>query len=191
MERIRRGDENAFRLLFDRYYLRVLGLTRKYVDECDAEDVAQDIFVAVFGKIDRLRNDAAFESYLFRAAKSRCVNWLARKQRFRGIVKAMLYAADSWNLEQDDGRAAKADPIEAWIERLPNEPRRYIQLFYIEKRSRSEIAAIMGESASTAYRKISAARACLLDLLRENGMDIEFEGRHGLSIKAGKAGIPK
>ncbi|MGC9326893.1 MAG: RNA polymerase sigma factor, partial [Candidatus Hinthialibacter sp.] len=50
--RIREGDQTAFEPLFHRYYGPVSGLIRQYVDESNVEDVAQEVFVNVFRRVN-------------------------------------------------------------------------------------------------------------------------------------------
>lgn len=177
------GDEAAVAELFDRYYYRVIGFVRRYVDQSEVEDITQEVFVRVFQNLHNLKKNGAFEGYLFQAAKNRCINWLRGKRRLRDLMDIMWYAVNSWRdgiAEQDRKQTTSLDML---METLPETPRRYLYLFYVEKRSRSEMAALLRESPATVYRKLAAARAELLDKARQLNVGVVFEGRHGLSIQ--------
>ena len=181
--RIRDGDASAFQILFDRYYFRVAGFIRKYVDSADIEDVAQEVFLSVFQRLEKMQNITAFEHYLFRSAKNRCFNWLRRKRRLREWIKLYLYAATFWHDANGHCEQERLFSLKGLLAMLSEEDRRYLQLFYMQKRSRSEIAEIAKESPSTVYRKIASARAALLQIASEQGFYVTFSGRHDMQIQ--------
>jgi len=182
MLRVREGDSLALEAIFDRYYYRVVGFIRRYVDESDVEDVAQEVFMNVFQKIGQIQEAAAFERYLFQSAKNRSINWLKRKIRFRELMQVFWYAAETWNESSDGSEMRRLSILKALLAELPGEHRRYIEMFYIQQHSRSEIASLLQESSSTVYRRVAAARAALLDLAAKQNLSIVFEGRHGIKI---------
>lgn len=183
--RVCAGDPLAIRQVFDRYYRRVIGFVRRYVDDSDVEDVAQEVFFHVFRGLQGLNDISAFEKYLFRAAKNRCINWLRKKHRVRQVVQLLCYSVQVWNTEEQEPECVNS--LERVLEQLPDETRTYVQKFYIEKHSRAEIAAMMKESPSTVYRKISLSRVALLQKAKELQVTVVFQGRHGLSIQDTKA----
>jgi RNA polymerase sigma-70 factor, ECF subfamily len=81
--RIRDGDAEAFRAFFRAFYPALCGFLRRYVDSDDvAEDLAQDVFVAVWERREELDPDRAIEGYLYTSARNRALNLLKR----RGVV---------------------------------------------------------------------------------------------------------
>ena len=65
----RTGDLKAFEELLGRHQQRVLRVVLSILKEAmDAEEVAQDVFLTVFEKIDRFRGDASFTTWLHRVA---------------------------------------------------------------------------------------------------------------------------
>ncbi len=180
--RVREGDASAFDQLFNRYYHRVIGYIRNYVDESDLEDVAQEIFINVFRRIDSIQSLKAFEAYLYRAAKNRSINWLKKRIRVRKLLKILCYASNEWNQSDMKSHTEPFDALKQLIKQIPLESRRFIELFYLEKRSREEIANQLNISTSTAYRHIAEARAQLLEIAEKNQIVISFEGRHTIHI---------
>ncbi len=180
--RVKDGDSVAVKILFDRYYFQVIGFIRRFVDESDVEDVAQEVFMSVFQRMNKIQNPSAFEGYLFRSAKNRSVNWLRKKHRLRELVQLVIYAANTWKENTGSNETARLDAVNNLIESLPAETRRYIDLFYLRKQSRAEIASQLNQSPSTVYRRIAEARAALLEHARSNNIQISFDGRHGLTL---------
>jgi RNA polymerase sigma factor (sigma-70 family) len=183
LTRAQAGDEAAVAELFDRYYFRVIGFVRRYVDQSEVEDITQEVFVRVFQNLPNLKQNGAFEGYLFQAAKNRCINWLRSKRRLRDLMDVMWYAVNSWRDGIADQDRRQATSLDMLMETLPDTPRRYLEMFYVEKHSRSEMAALLKESPATVYRKLAAARAELLEKARKLNVSVVFEGRHGLSIQ--------
>jgi len=69
---LRRGDEEAFRLLVDRYHGSMLRVARGYVATREAaEDVVQETFVAIIQGIGRFEGRASLKTWLFRILVNR------------------------------------------------------------------------------------------------------------------------
>lgn len=85
VEALRRGDEDAFSEMVDRYQDQVFHIIYRVIgDEAEAEEVAQEVFIAVFKNIDGFRGDAKFSTWLYRIASNRAKNrvkYLARRNR--------------------------------------------------------------------------------------------------------------
>jgi RNA polymerase sigma-70 factor, ECF subfamily len=187
LERVKRGDTNAFQTIFDRYYFRLIGFIRRFVDESDVEDVAQEVLTTVVGKLNSIRDLNAFECYLFRSARNRSINWLRKKHRIQECLKTYWYASNTWQNNNPTGEKDSLYGMETLLNALPALERRYIELFYIHKHSRDEIAVRLNESSSTVYRRLASARALLLKKAQERGLDLHFFGRHDLEIQESKA----
>src|SRR5210317_195900 len=83
VERVQKGDKQAFDLLINKYQHRIISLVGRYVsDHAEAMDVAQEAFIKAYRAIDRFRGDSAFYTWLYRIAINTAKNWLvARKRR--------------------------------------------------------------------------------------------------------------
>lgn len=69
--RARRGDEAAFRFIFERYTRPVISFIFYMVNRRDlAEDLAQETFVRAYKSIYKLRDDAKLSTWLFGIAKN-------------------------------------------------------------------------------------------------------------------------
>src|SRR5215469_13062684 len=86
VERIREGSERAFNLLIDRHQQAVRGFLRRLMaTDADADDVAQDTFLAVWEGAGGYRSGSSVRSWLFaiawRKAKSAQRSWFRRRAR--------------------------------------------------------------------------------------------------------------
>ena len=69
--RARRGDEEAFRLIFERYTRPVISFIFYMVGQRElAKELAQETFVRAFGSIHKLRSEAKLSTWLFGIAKN-------------------------------------------------------------------------------------------------------------------------
>ena len=77
------GDERAFTELVARYQRRVYGICYRYFrDASDAEDAAQEAFVALYRRAGSFAGSARFSTWMYRVAVNAC-NDLARRRSRR------------------------------------------------------------------------------------------------------------
>ena len=70
VERLKEGDATAMPELQTTYGTRIYQLAFRYMkNREDAEEVAQDVLLRVFRKIDAFRGDAALSSWIYRIAE--------------------------------------------------------------------------------------------------------------------------
>lgn len=75
IRRLRERDEKAFREVVDEYGDRVFNLTYRMLgNREEAEDLAQEVFIAVFKHIDSFRGDSKFSTWLYRITANHCKN---------------------------------------------------------------------------------------------------------------------
>ena len=80
VERVRTGDQRAFKLLVERYQRKIysvaLGMLK---DKEEARDVAQEAFVKVYRYIDHFKGDASFYTWLYRITVNICIDVMRKK----------------------------------------------------------------------------------------------------------------
>src|SRR5262249_38729940 len=80
----RRGDAHALDLLVARHQKPLQRFLRARLDaEFDADDVAQEAFVAAWRELDRFSGRCRFKTWLFGIALNQCASTARREQRFR------------------------------------------------------------------------------------------------------------
>ncbi|MBI4471003.1 MAG: sigma-70 family RNA polymerase sigma factor [Acidobacteria bacterium] len=148
-----REPKENFRLLYDRYSIPILGFFRKRGVN-DAEELKDDVFVAVYNNLEGLREETKFEYWLFAIARNKYKNWLkSEKSRgtFEGSTAGEIEDLDEW----DPPAPVRMNPEYALLERekvsrvlevlhsLPDQKRLVAILAWVEERSPKEIAAIL------------------------------------------------
>jgi RNA polymerase sigma factor (sigma-70 family) len=116
--RVRRGDDRAFELLYQRYHRRihayVLGMVK---DHGRAEDVTQEVFVSALRRMRETEQPLAFKPWLYQIAKNGCIDAFRRSKRGEevsydadgGLAPADHSKLVSSGLSPDAAVAAKQD----------------------------------------------------------------------------------
>jgi RNA polymerase sigma-70 factor, ECF subfamily len=92
VERVRRGDRDAFGELVQRYQGRLFGLVLMMVRRRDAaEDVAQEAFVRAFTHLDQFDRTRPFYPWLATIAVRLAQNWLRHQARSAAREGGSLY----------------------------------------------------------------------------------------------------
>lgn len=176
MLRILAGEEDLFEVLVRRYQARVLSHVARMVgNRDDALDLSQEIFVKVFGALDRYNPEYKFSTWLFRIAGNAAIDHL-RKRRPR-TVPLETTDPEGGRLSSPEYKSSELDPyatlrntergdaIARAIEALPPEFRELIALRHFTGLSYEEIAEVKGMPLGTVKNKLFRARAVLKDRL--------------------------
>ena len=76
-----RGDRAAFGVLVSRHAPSILSLTMRMLGQtADAEDVAQETFVAAYKALSRFQFDSKFSTWLYRIAANKCTDALRARR---------------------------------------------------------------------------------------------------------------
>src|SRR5688500_7057779 len=83
--RVRHGDEEAFRLIFDRYSRPLISFIYDMVGSRElAEDLTQETFVRAYKSLGGLRDESKLSTWLFGIAKTSRANPYGRASARRG-----------------------------------------------------------------------------------------------------------
>jgi RNA polymerase sigma-70 factor (ECF subfamily) len=156
--RSREGDHEAFEALVRRYQRMIHALAfRMTGSSSDAEDIAQETFIAAFHELNGFKGDARFSSWLYRIAANRCLNALKRNER-----RARAY--ESWMNESQDEAAggnedeAMARAVQAALMKLDPKQRSALVLTTYENLNHADAAAVLGCAETTVSWRVFAAR---------------------------------
>jgi len=82
LQRIKSGDENAFQLLFEKYYTSLFYYAVKFVESEQARDVVHDVFFAFWENRQRIVISTSLNAYLFQMVRNKSLQFL-EKQKVR------------------------------------------------------------------------------------------------------------
>ncbi len=175
LRRLQRRDEAAFTELVRRHQHAVYRLVLRMLgNPQEAEDMAQEVFVAVFRHIDSFRGDSNLSTWLYRVATNHCKNRIKYLHRRRAESSATLDSLGDHDLSAQ-GAPEHASPapdqvLQGWrVERrlqealgeLDEEHRLMIVLRDLEGLPYGEIATITGLAEGTVKSRLHRARLAL------------------------------
>lgn len=139
-------DNKWLGILLPRYTLLLLGVCMKHLkNEEDAKDCVQQIFLKVIGELHKYKVEY-FKSWLYMIAKNHCL------MKLRGNKKSNLELKEQ-SIPAQDSHSDKSDLIETdklyemmetGMQQLNEEQQTCLKLFYLQKKSYSEISEITG-----------------------------------------------
>jgi RNA polymerase sigma-70 factor (ECF subfamily) len=151
----RRGDARAFDALVARHQGPLQRFLRARLDAgADADDVAQEAFVAAWRELDRFSGRCQFKTWLFGIALNQCANTARRERRFRQ-QQARLEAAETRAAGlpaapgSDWGAVVERVALRQRLAELPEPGRRVLELYYYGELNLREIAELLDVKVST------------------------------------------
>jgi len=161
------GDEAAFADLVDRHAPMVLSLAFASTrNRAEAEDVAQDTFLVAWRALPRFRGDAAFSTWLYGIARTRC----ADRARRAAARPRLARHGDVGTVEvapPDSERRNAAQAILTAAAGLPLVQRQAVLMRDVQGLSYQEIATLQDVSVGTVRSRIAAARRRIADEVGE------------------------
>ncbi len=170
MERIGRGDHEAFRELVTAYQDVVIGtVARMLGNAADAEDIAQQVFLRIWRSAGRYRPDAKFTTYLFTITRNLVFNETRRRSRKREVSGDER--EDSFHLQHESPASARPDAelqhaelsraVDAAIAALPEPQRMAVVLRRYEEMPYDEIANVLDLTVPAVKSLLFRARGAL------------------------------
>ena len=170
------GDQSAFEQLVRLYEKRVYALTSRMCrNSADAEEAAQEAFLAAWQGLPFFRGDSSFSTWLYRLASNACVDVLRREGRHQPNLSlddedAAIDLPDSALSPHDEAeRSELRQQIEEGLAALPPDYRQVLILRELHQRSYDEIADILSLDLGTVKSRINRGRKRLRKILLESG----------------------
>lgn len=163
------GDSAAFEELFERFQPRLRYFVRRFDrTDTDAEDLLQDIWLAVLRKITTLREPTVFPVWLYKIARNRVYRHSQQKQRIVQIPQEEL-TIPAEDIEPNF-KAAMVDKIHKALIKIQPHHREVLTLHFLERMSYEAIAEVVGCNLGTVKSRMHYAKKSLRsELERDNG----------------------
>lgn len=178
VERVQRGDKQAFGLLVSKYQRKLARLLSRLIrDPAEVEDVAQETFIKAYRALPSFRGDSAFYTWLYRIGINTAKNFLVSQGR-RAPTTTDFDSEEAETFEEGDQlrdintperllmTKQIGDTVNVAMEALPEELRTAIVLREIEGLSYEEIATIMECPIGTVRSRIFRAREAISEKLK-------------------------
>jgi RNA polymerase sigma-70 factor (ECF subfamily) len=168
LERVEQGDQAAMGLLFDRYSGIVYSVALRVLkDTGQAEDVMQDIFIQIWKKPGAfISGRGSLGAWLVVVARNRAIDSLRRRRPTDSVEDVVL--ASSTDLAAEAERNTLMEKVRVYIDQLPPEQRKSVEMAYFEGLSHSEIAEKTGDPLGTVKTRIRLALITLRKAMQGN-----------------------
>lgn len=176
INKVQKGDETEFRLLFNLFYPRLMSVACRFVPEHVAEDIVQGVFVMYWEQKATLIPNV-IHSFLYKCTQNNCLNYLkhqavvlGHEEEVRLAEERIIFQRENsdtnelWNeIVEHDIRKL----LEASVAKLPPKCRQAFELSYFKEMTYKEIAEVMHISSRTVEEHVQKAIRFLRTDLRE------------------------
>jgi RNA polymerase sigma factor (sigma-70 family) len=160
----RQGNEEAFRIIHDRYRARLFAYTRQMLggSRSDAEDALQDVFLRAYNALRVDDRPLALKAWLYRVAHNRCIDHLRRPtpppSEIFEVSRTPLPDPLAEAERRDDLRRLVAD-----VQRLPEQQRSALLMRELEGLSYADLATALQVSVPAVKSLLVRARIGLTE----------------------------
>lgn len=173
VERVRRKDRDAFDLLYERHSSMVYSIAISILRQPElAEDVAQDVFVALWRQPERYNPLLGrFAPWFYRVARNRAIDIVRQKRREipqgeDGIFEAVLPDSDPEPADIAVLRS-EATRVRVALSSLPPEQRQLIELAYFGGLTQNEMSERLNVPLGTVKTRVRTGLRRLRELLEQ------------------------
>jgi len=165
------GRTEVFCVLVERHQDYIFRLVGRHLPESETGDVAQQVFVEAYERLDRLRNGEAFRGWIGAIAVRRCADFWRRNKRRREVSfdatdpvqRAWLDKFTAGDRQSDFEALARRRDAKVLVEKLLSvlhpDDRLAVGLFYAEEHNLAEIGLMLGWGLAKVKVRLHRARA--------------------------------
>lgn len=177
VSRAKAGDVSAFEQLYGIFSRRIVNyIFRMTGSRAQADDLTQETFIQAFKKLNTLKEDGKFQSWLFRIAQNQVY------QEYRGkkpqvdsiddedgpeLMDSQKMATSSGSPESQILASELRELVNQVINELPDKYREVFVLSALQRLSYQEICEIVGRSLASVKSDIHRARVQVRDKIKD------------------------
>lgn len=150
IKRAQKGDSEALTTLYKMYVERIYRyIFYRVTLETDAEDLTAEVFVKMVESLPSYKyTGAPFESWLYRIASARVIDF-RRRHKIRNHDELPETLSDERpSMEENLQERDEVKQLREALAQLTQEQQQILVLRFIERKSHSDVAAIIGKSES-------------------------------------------
>jgi hypothetical protein len=146
---LRAGDEEAFSLLFEKYYSTLINYGKTLMNESDTvKDCVQDVFVDIWTYRHKLGEAILVKAYLLSSVRKRIARLHERENIFLRTkeVDTLEFLFDfsiEDHLIANEGMAAKVEQLNVLINKLPSRQKEALYLRYHQGLSVEQVSEVL------------------------------------------------
>lgn len=145
-------------------------IKRMVTEHADADDIAQQVWIKVWTKLDGFKMESEFSTWLFRIAYNETLNFLQKQK------KQVNQHQSEESLDYENASASSDSPkssqiqiaLEQAIQQLPEKQRFVFMLRYFEELNYEKIAEITGTTVGGAKANFHQAIKKMEEILKKD-----------------------
>ncbi len=160
------GNEEAFSRVLNRYDRRLVYYLMRFTASTEqALDLAQEVWIAVFRGLRKLRNPGVFRPWLYRIAHAKVVSHIRRGVREDQVLEE--FAAEQL-CEFEEPISLEAELVHSALATLSPEHREVLVLRFLEDMSEEEMAQALGCRPGTIKSRLHYAKQALKQQIKQD-----------------------
>ncbi len=170
IQKIQKGDKNAFRVLVEKYQQQAFNLAfRMLGDEDEARDVVQDSFIRIWEKFNTYNDKEKFTSWMYKIVSNRAIDSIRALKR-RPVISLEKLIPDTLRAEESgvdiilENREA-GELIRAITRELPEKQQLVFSLRDLQGFSSQEVQNISGMAETAIKSNLYHARKTIREKL--------------------------
>ena len=161
------GDKEAFGQLYDRYARLIRAVCYDVTgDVAQAQDLAQEVFLRAFSRLDKLKDSSRFGPWLVSMAKN-----IGREYRRGKFRDRHVYVGLQMPQDQAADEVVKDDlttELDSAMLSLSEKERLALHVYYLQGQDAEQTRKILGVSRSGLFRLLDKAKKNLQKYLSDN-----------------------
>ena len=172
IDQVLEGKTNAFTDIVERHKDHAFNLALRICgNREEAEEIAQDAFMKAFRSLNSFRMKSSFSTWLYRIVYNTSVSLV--RTRKKGILSLEEFPADATDFignntsEEDAEIEYRNSLVNFALQKLNEDERAIITLFYYEEMNTDEIAEITGLGKSNIKVRLFRARQKMSEVIEK------------------------
>lgn len=172
VKQVLEGNGSAFSRLVDRHKDKAFNLAFRICGNYEeAEEIAQDSFLKAYRSLGGFKMKSSFSTWLYRIIYNTAISYVRVKKK--GVLSLEEFPVDATDFIANNSSEEEAEKeyrsclINFALQKITEEERGLITLFYYEEMSIEEIADITGLTKSNIKIKLFRARQKMLEIIEK------------------------
>ena len=173
IDRVLKGDTNAYAFLVEKYKGLVYSLALKILNNREeAEEVSQDSFIKAYKNLAKFEGKSKFSTWLYKITYRSCLDAIKKNSATYNIKDineiTINQIAETESVLDGIERNERSEIINQCLQKLPEDERSILWLFYFKELSLKEIIEVTSLSEANVKVKLHRARKHLLTIVQKN-----------------------
>lgn len=167
------GDYVSYSFLVEKYQNMVFTLSMKMLKHREeSEEVSQDTFIKAYKSLSKFHGESKFSTWLYRIAYNTCLDRIKKNTKYNSNVEINEITSNqifqTENVFDSLEHKERSEIIQKCMDKLPEDERVLVYLFYFEELSLKEIVDVISLAEGNVKVKLFRARKKLFTIFKES-----------------------